>query len=549
MRSSRVFAALLLSVAALSSGVAGCGSKPPPVVPAPPPPAPPPPPPPPPAPEAPDPFAVPETNRDDSDPTAGDTSALSFEAWEKARKAKGVGARPAACNAYAKRAALGKGGDMPSALAEKDPAKRDGLLVALEKIPQSSGATIRAIRADLAPIECADAIVDPFLEARSKKPTEGSESMRMLVGHSLAGKLARTANNPPALGKINDKEKVKAFINGPLKAWLVEQSNAIELLASGAAGLSGYARGIAAVQAGIAEMRLVDKIRNGPTPASWDPELKSIYEAALDEALEPRKKRGRDAALVGMSDFARAGILRDGRIDNARTLLTKLYGGRRIDALDGLMLPPHAAPSGSSPQDAIIANTPALWLGMRDLNLKEDPRVLSKGVTRALRERFGKLADGAADDLRSPYARARLDMGRIYWRRLDFVEAAHAAKGSTTPEDRLVLAVSLALAQGPNGAAEMMRAATPAALDLKHTEALDALVAENGPLAGLAGFDAAHLRALSPPDEGATEYLTDVAARFRKAETLLTDAGQKKQAAQRATEIDGIIAAGTAKKP
>lgn len=551
MRSSRVFGALLLS----SFLAAGCGGKPPPVAPAPPPVAPPPAPPPaPPAPAEPDPFAVPESNRDDSDPTAGDATPLTFDAWEKARKAKGVGPRPAACAAYAKRTApkSAPAGDlMANAFAEKDPAKRDALLVAQEKLPQISAASIRSIRADLAPVECADSIVDPYLEKRAKNPTEGSESMRMLVGHSLAGRLARTALTPPTLGKINDKEKIKAFIAGPLKTWLVEQSNAIELLASGAAGLSGYARGIAAVQAGIAEMRLVDKIRNGPVPASWDPELKSVYEAALDEALEPRKKRGRDAALVGMSDFARAGILRDARIDNARALLTKLYGGRRIDALDSLMLPPPpvvTVEGGAAQVEAIIANAPALWLGMRDLGLKEDGRVLSKGVTRALRERFSKLADGAPDDLRSPYARARFDMGRLYWRRLDFVEAAHAAKGSAKPDDRLVLALSVALAKGPNGAAEMMRAATPAALDLRHTEALDALVAENGPLAGMAAYDAAHLRALSPPDEGATEYLTDVAARFRKAETLLTDPGQKKQAAQRATEIDGIIAA-AAKKP
>ena len=118
----------------------------------------------------------------------------------------------------------------------------------------------------------------------------------------------------------------------------------------------------------------------------------------------------------------------------------------------------------------------------------------------------------------------------------------YAAKGSDHPEDRLILALSLALAKGPNGAAEMMRAQTPAALDLGHTEALDALVAEGGPLAGMAAYDAAHLRALSPPDGAdAAPYLKDVAARFRKAESLLVDAAQKKTAAQRAAEVDAIV--------
>ena len=135
-------------------------------------------------------------------------------------------------------------------------------------------------------------------------------------------------------------------------------------------------------------------------------------------------------------------------------------------------------------------------------------------------------------------------MGQISWRRVDFVEAAYAAKQGTTPEDRLLLALSLALAQGPNGAAEMMRAPTAAALDLRHTEALDALAAEGGPLAGWAAFDAAHLRSLSPPDgSDAGPYFRDIAARFRKAESLLTDPAKKKVALKRAEEIDAILAA------
>ncbi len=76
------------------------------------------------------------------------------------------------------------------------------------------------------------------------------------------------------------------------------------------------------------------------------------------------------------------------------------------------------------------------------------------------------------------------------------------------------------------------------------SDALDALVAEGGPIAGLAAYDAAHLRALSPPDGAdAAPYLKDVAARFRKAETLLSDPAQKKLAAQRATEVDAIVVA------
>jgi hypothetical protein len=496
-----------------------------------------------------DPFAVPVGPRDDDTAEPGTHAALDLEPWRKATKAKGVGPSPASCAAYASRAPSTEPSDVVGAFAEKDPAKRDARLVALAKDPKTNIMLNRALRADLAPVECADAIVDPLLNAPlASAATAVPGNVRLLVGFSLAGKLARTASAPPAMGAIRDKEKVKAFVSGPLKAWLLEQSTAIELLSSGAAGLSGYARGVAAIEAGIAELRLVDRMRSAPVPATWDQELKSIYEAALDEALEPRKKRGRDATLVGMSDFARIGIIRDPRLDRARVLLTKLYGGRRIDALDALLVPAAVMPPPSTPQEAAIASIPTYWLESGDIAHAEDPRFLANGVTRGLREHLKKLSGSAADELRTPYARARFDMGRVYWRRVDFVEAAHAAAPSAKPEDRLILALALALAHGPNGAAEMMRAPTPAALDLRHTEALDALVNEGGPLAGMAAYDAAHLRALSPPEGADTApYLRDVALRFRKAESLLTEPAQKKAAGQRATEIDAIVAAAATK--
>jgi hypothetical protein len=490
-----------------------------------------------------DPFALPVGPRDDDTAEPGTLAALDLEPWRRATKARGVAPSPASCAAYASRAPSADGSDVIGAFAEKDPAKRDARLVALVKDPKTNAMLNRALRADLAPVECADAIVDTLLNAPLASAAAAVPgNVRLLVGFSLAGKLARTASAPPVMGAIREKEKVKAFVSGPLKAWLLEQSTAIELLSSGAAGLSGYARGVAAIEAGIAELRLVDRMRSAPVPATWDPELKSIYEAALDEALEPRKKRGRDATLVGMSDFARIGIIRDPRLDRARVLLTKLYGGRRIDALDTLLVPAAVVPPPSTPQEAAIASIPTYWLESGDIAHAEDPRFLANGVTRGLREHVKKLSGSAADELRTPYARARFDMGRVYWRRVDFVESAHAAAASAKPEDRLILALALALAHGPNGAAEMMRAPTPAALDLRHTQALDALVNEGGLLAGMAAYDAAHLRALSPPEGAdAAPYLRDVALRFRKAEALLTDPAQKKAAAQRASEIDAIV--------
>lgn len=533
----------VVGVGALLIGLVGCGETLPrstqPVGPMVPPTAPvavaPPSPPP-----AADPFALPKGPRDED--VAESLPALRLDAWGTAKKTKGLATAPATCAAFASRAAAKPAPEtLALALAEKEQARRDALLVALQTKPGENEGRVRALRADLAPIECADAIVDPYLEAPK---AIANEDAHVLVGLSLASKLSRTALTPPVMGALREKEKVKEFIKGPLRTWVLDQSVAIERLASGAAGLAGYGRGIAAIEAGIAEMRLVDKIRSSPVPTTWDPELKAIYEAALDEALEPRKQRGRDAALVGMSDFARAGILRDARLVRARTLVSKLYGGRRVDALDALILPPLTAPSGSSPTDVMIANVSTFWVETQPEEVRKSLSVLPRGVTRTLRDQLRKTPSGDAvtDALRPAYARTRLDMGRTYWRRVDFVEAAYAVKDSKSPEDRLVLALALALVRGPNGALEMMRAASQSTLDLTHTEALDALVAENGSVAAMAAYDAAHLRALAPPDgAAAVAHLRDVAARFRKAEALFTDGASKKLAAQRAGDVDAII--------
>lgn len=438
-----------------------------------------------------------------------DEPELRLEAWARARKIKGLKPPPRSCDAYAKRAKTPVAPkDVTAALAEPDADKRDAMLVALESGPMVDA--VRLLRAESAPIECADAIIDPVLADRA---SVSGYAGHVLVGLSLAGKLSRTAEGVPELKDATDKERVKKFIAGPLRQWLVAEATAIDALAVAATGLAGPGRAIGAVEAGMADLRLVDRIRSAPTPASWDKELKAVYEAALDEALEPRKRRGRDAALVGLADFAADFVASDPRVDRARALLAKLYGGRRIDALDALMLPSALEPSGGPLATGSRAR--ARWL--TSLKLTNTPNLAST-------------------------AEQRFALGQKYWRRVDFVEAAHLASAAQDRRDesRLILALSLALAHGgAANAQEMMAAPSPAALELVHTEALDALAAEGGKLAGMAAFNAALLRALSPPEAGATSYFTDVAARFRRAAKLLeSNPTAKKRAEDRAAEIE-----------
>jgi hypothetical protein len=486
-------------------------------------------------------------------PPAGN---LSLDVWKKGAAAKGVPAPPARCAAFAKRApAKPAPADVGAALGETDVAKRDAALTAVEadddkKMPGRS----RALRADLGPLECADAIADGWLAG---KTSVDGDVGHLVVGLSLAGKLSRTALDPPKMPGGGDKAKVAAFVKGPLKTWVVEQATAIETLSSGAAGLVGYGRAVAAIEAGNADLRLVDNIRSAPVPKEWDAELKQVYEASLDEALEPRKARGRDAALTGLAGFADLGAIRDARVDRARTILSKLYGGRRIDALDKLWMPFGVAS---------VAAEWALATHTQRLNaMKSGQRVFldapKPGVTPGNATHLGAFwasigparnvwIDGAISKTDSgSFATERIEIGRTYWRRADFIEAAYAAKSAgDVPQARIVLALALALAHGPTSASEMMRVASPAALDLGHTEALDAVAAAPGPYAGMAAFDAAYLRWLCPPqDDGASAWLTDVAARFHKAESMLDDPEQKKIAGERARDAEAAAQA-TGKK-
>ncbi|MBX3225911.1 MAG: hypothetical protein KIT84_29960 [Labilithrix sp.] len=403
-------------------------------------------------------WTLPEGPRD-AEKTPPAVPAYKLETWKSAiGKVKGVPAPAAECKDWQKRTAS-----------------------------ENDEATAKKAAAGDVPPGCADAIVDRFL-LDPKRGDATDETSHRLVGLSLAGRLARTAASAPVMKDASDKEKVKKFIQGPLRTWMMEQATAIDTLSAAGTTLAPAGRAIVATEAGMADLRLVDKIRSAPTPSTWDKELKAVYEAALDEALEPRKTRGRDAALVGLSDFAALGVATDARVDRARALLSKMYGGRRVDALDGLFLP------------------------------KESPAIARSWP--------------------------RFELGRKYWRKVDFVEAAHAAAKEEGDDARLVLALSLALAHGPNSVKDMMAAPSPATLGLDRTDALDDLAAKGGLNAGDAAYDAAYLRSLAVPDgAAASAHLTDVASRAHKAAALLTDPAKKKAAEQLATDTEAAAKA------
>jgi hypothetical protein len=469
----------------------------------------------------------------------------------------GLAPLPAACGAYASRKAEGKPScaDSVSALAALDAAlgrptadQRDAALADLDLCAGLPAGVARALRAELAPVECGEVILEPFLKA----PPASTNGIVYggALGLAVASRLARTAQNPPTLPLPHDKARVLEFVKGPMRAWLEQQAIAIETVSQAGAELPYYGKGVAAVEAGVADMRLVEAVRGGPIPDEFqrDEELKSAYYGSLDQMLDPRKDRGRDAALVGLKELSFVGVIHDARVDRARTLLSRLYGGRRIDALDALLLPPRTEVAPASVEERLAARLPTLYAG-----LLLDPQAASRaGTLRQLLAKGVPLPQRAAlrgaelsPEARLLFARARLELGKTYWRAVDFDQAAALAAAARTaaPSDEATfdLALALALRNGPDDATEMMRKA-PRPLPPAHSAALDAVAAQTPKSAygGLAAFDAALIQQVASPEGAGAPYWTDVAARFHAAAGLLADPAQRAVAEDRAKAAEAI---------
>ncbi len=469
----------------------------------------------------------------------------------------GLAPVPAACDAYVKPRAWGKRtcGDAAAVLAALDGAlaqptsdQRDAALESLEICPTLPAGVVRALRAELAPVACGEGIVRPLLDA----PPPGINGIvyGAMLGQAIAARLARTAQGAPVLALPHDRARVLEFIKGPMRGWLEQQALAIETISQAAAELPYYGKGIAAVEAGVAELRLVEAVRGGPIPDEFkkDEDLKNAYYGSLDEMLEPRKTRGRDAALVGLKELALVGVIQDDRVARARQMLSRLYGGRRIDALDMLLLPalPKALPT--SLEERLAARLPTLYAGL----LLDEQAASRPGTLRQLVEHGVPLPQRVAlrraelsPEARALYARAHLELGRLYWRAVDFDQAAalaSAARASAPSDDAtLTLALALALRGGPDDASDMMRKA-PRALPAAHTIALDAAAATSprSPHAGLAAYDAALLHQLGAPEGSDAAYWNDVAARFHAAAGLLADPAQKALAEDHAHAAEAL---------
>jgi len=469
-------------------------------------------------------------------------------------KPKGVPEAPLSCDAFAKRSSKEKPAcadktqalaSLDRALAKADPNARDEALVALESCKQLEPGIVRGIRVEIGPPECSDALAEPFL--KSKPAGMSGAVQHALIGHTIAARLTRAVRNPPALKPPFARKKVEEFVQKELATWFKEQATALDALSAQGKELSSYGKGVVGIAAGWGYLRLVEAVREAPVPKEFttDRDLGNEYYSSLDMVLEPIKSLGRDASLVGLGHMARAGVIADDRTDRTRTLLSKMYGGRRVDSLDVLALPPLPEAPTDKVEARLAARLPTYFAGLvLDPKLASDVGVLRafarRGVPLPFRSALKENEATLSEDVVASYARARLELGRRYWRAVDVDSSiglyAKIPAAKLSEADRLGFALALALRNGPEDVAMLMKSNDAMGPKFANVAALDVIAKDAAAKDsnGIASFDAAVLRQIAVPHDAAEAYWEGLAARYKGAVASLADGKLKDEAARRA---------------
>jgi hypothetical protein len=414
-----------------------------------------------------------------------------------------------------------------SALAETDPLVSQKLLSALESCSQFEPGLIVALRADLAPPECADVLTDPVVT--NDKILLNIELSQLLRGFSIGARLLRADDAPPVPHPPFTKDHFEAFLKNEIRPWYGAQSQAIYNLAADGSKLSGYGKAISAIEAGLSDLRFVENVRRVPLPEemSHDTELVEAYSQGLEDALEPRKARGRDAILVGLLHLGQQGVLNDRRLFRARAQLTRLFSGSRVDALDGLLLPDLPTPSQGTVIERLATKLPPFFADrLLTLEQVDSPTVLrallERGLPPKIRQHFERRAYEDATIARL-YARALLELGSRYFRPADFTRATiilgtkGALTGPSAKEARFIAALAHALTGGPENAVQLMLTGPMLPDSMGKIEQLEKLAKENSVIGGLAAYNAAHLMSVIPQREPHPEYWEKAAVLFDEA--------------------------------
>ncbi|MCH2110974.1 MAG: hypothetical protein MK135_16775, partial [Polyangiaceae bacterium] len=444
----------------------------------------------------------------------------------------------------------------------ESPEDRDSALAELEECQEYPLPWLRALRAELGDGTCADVLVEPLFASEEKLTREQHERLLAL---GWAAWLRRLAVDPPPPPSGRTKAELLAYFQSTLFPWIKEQSLGIQEIATWGSELKGYPKGVVAIEAGMADMRFVEIARRVPIPEEFSgvQEAVDLYYSELDLALEARKARGRDAALVGLGSYLGEGVLKDRRLDEARGLLSRVFGGGRINALDEILFPEPRQLEPETPRERIAAEIPTPYLGVAIDYPAPEPRLVRFSLSRGYPRFFAQAVNQATEsgDLRALDAYASFLLGRTYYQGryflraealltelLDSSEKENGSGGSSQgaafepAELRFLRALSTALMAGPATPVQLI-AQGPIYADAAANFAILAAFESSSPLLkGQARFDSAYLREISAPPADAL-WWQQAAKEYEEAAQLLNgeQAAVARERAKAAAEIGRVI--------
>jgi hypothetical protein len=225
-----------------------------------------------------------------------------------------------------------------------------------------------------------------------------------------------------------------------------------------------------------------------------------------------------------MRAFAELGATGDHRVQDARTLLSKLWSGSRVDALDDLIVPEVRTPWQPTAETMLAERLPTFYAGqvLADVDASDKKLLgafLERGVPKAMIDKVD--VKTLSPEARLLAGRIRVDFGCVYFRASDFRRARETLDaGKIDDAGRLLSALARALEHGPDDTVALMLKG-PGVKGSFDVSALDAIAKQNGKYAGVAAFDAAYILSLVPkPDDPG--FWDDLGARFENAEKLLS---------------------------
>jgi len=369
-----------------------------------------------------------------------------------------------------------------------DRATRDAELSKLSSCERVPLLVTDVLRAELSSMVCAEAILQPALEAHGKEGLPAHQAAaRGLVG---ASRLARLRPKKGAFDLLAKAEVDAAAGEAGTKtvvAWKEaiekEESEALAL----AKGAPSEINAIVRFEIAGAWIALAKELRGTPLPdevkalKSKDPDLETRYFAKLDEVTMPIMDRARQTALGGMGIAVRDGILVK-ELPSFLGILEPFKSRPGFEARPTRDLDLAIAPLEKDPAVSIAAAFPP-WAAYSMLERAAPAELLkpavllafagNRGVPSSLRleiEKDKKMSDAA----KGAIALARTRTALSYGSRPD-ADAVAGWKDPKQPVDQLHVAIAKALL-GPEIAPPKL--GTPAATkvqtgyELKHLDAL-----------------------------------------------------------------------------